>query len=451
MIAPLTGVQFEIDRALQSATQKQEHRARVRQRRFDTIAVHGVYDMHEALTNQGSMIEPAYLSSAQHFENSDQMEAALAYQIPAWVYSRIANPTVNYLEQTLALLEGYGSDCETSALATSSGASAVFMATNPFLTVESGKPINIVVSAKCYGGTFMLFSQRYAHERGIEVRWVRDPLDTQAWARLVDDDTRFVYGEMPSNPTLGMFDIAAVAQLAHAAGIPLIVDSTIATPALLRPLEYGADIVIHSLSKAMSASGFVIAGAVISRRDIPSKVGSDEMRADFAMYTKLQPFRDHGPTLSPMNALLALNDLRTLRYRMDFFSQNTLKVACFLENHPNVEQVFYPGLESMPEYTLARRYLRLVDHGEPRYSHLMSFTVRGGAQAARKVFDRLQIVWRGTDLGKYKSVATIPTISTHQQQGATGRDLAAIPPYLIRLSVGAEHPDDLIDDLDQAL
>ncbi len=431
-----------------------EHRAQVRHRRFDTIAVHGIYDMNEAMANQGSIIEPAYLSPAQHFENSDQMEAALAYKIPAWVYSRIANPTVNYLEQTLALLEGYGSDCKISALATGSGASAVFMATNPFLTVDGGRAsgrMNIVASAKCYGGTFMLFAQRYAYERGIDVRWVREPMDTQAWARLIDSETRFVYGEMPSNPTLGMFDIAAVAHLAHDAGIPLIVDSTVATPALMRPLEHGADIVVHSLSKAMSASGFAIAGAVIARRDIPSKVGSDEMRTDFATHVKLLPFRDHGPSLSPMNALLILNDLRTLRYRMDFYSQNTMKVAHFLENHSGVEQVFYPGLDSMPEHTLAKQYMRLVDSDDSRYSHLLSFTVRGGAQAARKVFDKLQIIWRGTDLGKYKSVATIPTISTHQQQGDTGRDLAAIPPHLIRLSVGAEHPDDLIDDLTQAL
>jgi O-acetylhomoserine/O-acetylserine sulfhydrylase-like pyridoxal-dependent enzyme len=441
-------------------------RAIMRKKKFDTIAVHGLYGMEAALANQGSILEPAYLSPAQHFENSDHMEAALAYLMPSWTYSRIANPTLHYLEETLALLEGYGYDGEVSACAAGSGMAAVFMATNPFLAAgnspvagngKHGGRMNIVVSAKCYGGTFMLFSQRYAAERGVELRWVRNPLDVAEWAGKIDSDTRFVYGEMPSNPGLGVFDIAAVAKLAHAAGVPLIIDSTVATPALMRPLMHGADIVVHSVSKSMASSGLAIAGALIARHGIPSPVGPQEMRDNFALYVKLLPFRDHGPALSPFNALMAINDLRTLRSRMDTLSRNSLRVAAFLAQHPAVEGVSYPGLPQDPGHAIASDYMWLVDgeddygHAVNRYGHLLAFTLRGGPAAARQVFDGLQMVWRATDLGRIKSVATIPAISTHQQQGEAGRSLADVPGNLIRLSVGAEHPDDIMADLDQAL
>lgn len=461
------GVMEYVERGRKMMDAEAAHRAAMRHKKFDTIAVHGLYGMEAALANQGSIVEPAYLSSAQHFENSDHMEAALAYLMPAWTYTRIANPTLHYLEETLALLEGYGYAGEVSACATSSGMAAVFMATNPFLardpatTSTNGHAqknrINIVASAKCYGGTFMLFSQRYGVERGIDVRWVRNPLDLDEWADNIDDDTRLVYGEMPSNPGLAVFDIAGVAELAHEAGVPLIVDATVATPALMRPLLHGADIVVQSVSKSMASSGFAIAGAVIARHDLPSKIGPAEMKANFATYAKLLPFRDHGPSLSPFSALLILNDLRTLRARMDRLSSHTLQVAQFLAQHPMVEKVWYPGLPADAGHAVANRYMWLADgeddYGAPvnRYGHLLAFTVKGGAAAARRTFDALQMIWRATDLGRIESVATIPAISTHQQQGEAGRALAQVPGNLIRLSVGAEHPEDVIADLDQAL
>jgi len=363
-----------------------------------------------------------------------------------------------YLEETLSLLEGYGYGGKVSACVTSSGMSAIFMATNPFLARDkTGGPINFVSSAKCYGGTFMLFTQRYAAERGYELRWVKNPLDLDEWVTQIDKNTRFVYGEMPSNPGLGVFDIEAVAQLAHNYGIPLIVDSTVATPALMRPLQHGADIVVHSLSKAMASSGFTIAGAVIARHNIPSRIGPDEMKANFAMYVKLLPYRDHGPGLNPFSTLMILNDVRTLRSKVDLMSNNALQVAQFLAQHPNVEQVLYPGLSGTTEHKVAAKYMWLVDseddYGAPlnRFSHLMGFTVKGGAPAARVMFDQLQMIWRATDLGRIKTVATIPAISTHQQQGEEGRDLADVPPHLVRLSTGGEHATDIIADLDQAL
>lgn len=452
------GVAAYVQRGQEMTAAEETRRAHMRRMRFDTIAVHGLYGMEAALANQGSIIEPGYLSAAQHFENSDHMEAALAYLMPSWTYSRIANPTTHYLEETLALLEGYGFEGEVSALVTASGMAAVFMATHPFLARDGvlTRP-NIVVSAKCYGGSYMLFQQRYGVERGVEVRWVRDPLDMAEWESHIDEETRFVYGEMPSNPSLAVMDIPGLAELAHAHGLPLIVDSTVASPALLRPLSLGADIVIHSVSKSMAASGFAIAGAVIARHEIPSRVGPDDMRRNFATYLKLLPFRDQGPGLSPFNALMILNDLRTLRSRMDVLSRHTMQVADFLQRHPGVEAVFYPGLEEVRGHDTAARVMWLADgeddYGVPvnRFGHLMGFTVRGGAAAARAVFDRLELIWRATDLGRIKSVATIPAISTHQQQGEEGRELAQLPRNLVRLSVGGEHPGDVIADLEQAL
>lgn len=451
------GVQRYIDLGAEATRAEAARRAEMRACKFDTIAVHGLYSMEAALANQGSIIEPAYFSSAQHFESSDHMEAALAYVAPSWTYSRIANPTLHYLEETLALLEGYGFPGEVSACTTGSGMAATYMATTPFIAADPARPRpNIVASARCYGGTFMLFS-RYARERGIEVRWVWNPLDLDEWRAGIDEHTRFVFGEMPSNPGLAMFDLRAVAEMAHAYQIPLIVDSTIATPALLRPMQHGADIVVHSLSKLMGSSGFAIAGALAARHDLPARSGAAELRANFAAYTKLYPLRDIGPSISPFNALMIINDLRTLRGKIDRMSVSAVQVADFLAAQPAVEQVAYPGLPSQPGHELAQRYLWLADgaddYGAPvnRYGYLMSFNVRGGAEAARRVFDGLRLIWRATDLGRVKSVAAIPTISTHQQQGEEVRRKASLPPNLIRLSIGLEHPADLMADLRQAL
>ena len=458
------GVQAYVARGAEMMEAAARQRAVMRGKCFDTIAVHGLYNMEAALANQGSIIEPGYFATSQHFENSDHMETALAYQMPSWTYARIANPTQGYLEETLALLEGYGYEGEVSATVTASGMAAVFMATNPFLMQESGGTnghgparMNIVASAKCYGGTFMLFSQRYQAERGIEVRWVRDPLDLGEWASKIDAGTRLLFGEMPSNPGLGLFDIAALAEIAHAHNLPLIVDSTVATPALMRPLQHGADIVVQSLSKTMGSSGMAIAGSVIARHAIPSRVGPDELRANFAMYVKLLPLRDHGPGLSPFSALMILNDLRTLRSKIDRMSRSSEQVAAWLSQHPAIETVNYPGLASFEGHAVAQKYMWLADgeddYGAPvnRYGHLLSFTLKGGIAATRRTFDRLQMIWRATDLGRIKSVATIPAISTHQQQGEEGRSLAQVPGNLIRLNVGGEHPADIIADLEQAL
>lgn len=450
---------FEIGAEIMAERQKQSDL--IRKCKFDTIAVHGLYSMQEALErNQGAIIEPMYLSASQAYRDADEMEAGLAYLIPNWCYSRIANPTSYYLEWNLALMEGYGCDFETSCVATTSGMSAINMAADPFLVKQQRgtyEPINFVSMVNIYGGTFQQWSVRKMQERDIEVRWVKNAADINEWAAKIDKNTRFLYGEAPSNPGLAFFDIRQVADLAHAHNIPLIVDSTIATPALLRPLQHGADIVVHSATKAMTASGFGISGALISRKNIITKIDNDAMKEDFATWVKFWPYRDLGPCISPFVALMTLNENRTLRSRIDLFSRNNMAVAEFLNQHPKVERVDYLGLPNHPLHELAKKYLVLVDSeneqgiGVNRYGYLMSFRIKGTRAATRTVFDSFQRIWRATDLGRIKTVATIPAISTHQQQGEEARSMADIPANLIRLSVGGEHPDDVIADLDQAL
>ena len=457
------GMQRYIDGSKKYLTARDRYiRDVVKKWRFDTIAVHGLYTVKDAIEDyQGAVIEPVFMSTAQAFRDYDEMAAALAYKIPAWCYSRIANPSTYYYEWTLALLEAYGSNVETSCCSTSSGMAAIMTAVQPFLKVQDdvSEKRNFVATVQCYGGTYHQFTIRLMQEQNIECRWVLDATDLDEWASKIDRHTRFLYGELPSNPQLGFFDIQAVADLAHSHNLPLICDSTIATPALLRPICHGADIVVQSATKSLTSSGFGICGAVIARKNLVTTIDDDQLKNDFSLHIKYQQNRDFGPNLHPLQAVMTLNDMRTLRSKMDLLSRNTLEVARFLETHPRVESVQYLGLPGHPLHELASRYMWLVDaeydsqYGKPvnRYGHLLSFCVRGGAEKARIFFDALDRIWRATDLGRIKSVATIPAISTHQQQGSEARAMANIPPNMVRLCVGAEHPDDIIADLDQAL
>ncbi len=425
--------------------------------KFDTIATHGLYDFEQAVKyNSGSIMEPVYMSPAQAYTDSAEMEAALSYQMPTWCYSRIANPTNLFLEDTMALLESYGTGVEASTLATSSGMSAIRTATDPFLVQDDSlPPANIVACSRVYGGTFQQFRVRRHDEQGIEVRWVKNPLDINEWKNHVDEGTRFVYGEFPSNPSVFIFDIQKVSEIAHSFGIPLIVDSTCASPALTRPLAHGADIVIHSGSKVLSGSGTSIAGFIIARKDLTSKLGSDEMKSDFAVWAKLWPYRDNGPSLHPMAAFLTLNDLRSLRMRVAQMSRSAQAVAEFLENHPKVDRALYPGLPSYPAYDLAKKYMKLADSDEHLFGYMLMVEIgekqTGDSVNSRIFYDHLDMIWRATDLGRVKTIATLNAISTHQQQGEEGRKLAGINPNVVRISVGIEDPQDIIADLEKAL
>ena len=448
-----SGVERYVRLGQEYMARRHELRQAMRKARFDTIAVHGMYSVEEAFRQgQGGIIEPIFPSTSQGYRDSDEMEAGLAYQIPTWCYSRIINPTNTFLEDTLSLLEAYGCPFDASAFCTSSGMAAIKQAVEPLLALpdNADEEVNFVSSAQVYGGTFQLFNVRMRERRAL-VRWVARPWESGEWEKLVDGRTRFLYTEMPSNPQQACSDLEALAKLAHRFQVPLIVDSTIATPALMRPLAHGADVVVHSLTKTIGSGGASLGGAVIARHDLASRHLAPEARADYATWLKLWPGRDSGPCMSPYSAFFFLNELRTLRLKVEHFSESTMAVARFLAGHPRVETVDYLGLESHPLHKLAARYMRLVDSERPLFGHLMSFTIKGGPMDARRFFDGLQRIFRATDLGRIKSVATIPAISTHSQQGEEGRRLAGIPPTMVRLCVGGEHPDDIIRDLDQAL
>lgn len=457
------GVDYYIEAGKRASKWHEENTAKIKKLKFDTIAVHGLYSMQEALDfNQGSIIEPIYMSTSQSYRDSDEMEAALSYQIPTWCYSRIGNPSMYYYEAVLALLESYGSDVEATCQATASGMAAIQSAVDAFLVVDPNKPdqkMNFVATCQVYGGTFQQFAERKDVEKNIEWRKVINSIDLEEWESLIDENTRFVYGELPSNPSQAFFDIKKVAEIAHKHNLPLIVDSTVATPALLRPLQHGADIVVQSVSKSLFTSGFGIAGAIIARKNLTCTIDNDFLKENFCLYLKALPNRDNGPNISPMNAALAINDIRTIRTRMDVMSRSTMKVAEHLSNHKHIEHVDYLGLKNHSLHELASEYMYLVDSEYDdlynkkvnRYGHLMSFRIKGTSQDTRDVFDEFERIWRATDLGRIKSVATIPAISTHQQQGEEARELAGIPGNLIRLCVGMEHPDDIIADIDRAL
>ncbi len=440
----------------QKMVREQQNRIkRAKNWKFDTIATHGVYDLTEALnSNSGSIMEPIYMSPAQAYHDSGEMEAALSYQMPTWCYTRIANPSNYYLEATTALLESYGTGLEASSLATASGMSAIRTATDPFLVKDDNyPPPNFVASAKVYGGSFQQFWVRRWQEQGVEVRWVKNPTKFEEWEKEIDEGTRFVYGEFPSNPSVDIFDIQAIADLAHKHNIPLIVDATCASPALTRPLQFGADIVVQSASKVMAASGLTILGLLTSRKNIVSKIGSDEMKADFATWAKLWPYRDNGPAINPMACIMALNDIRSLKMKIAQMSRSAQLIAEYLENNPKVETVYYPGLKSYTAHDMATKYMQLVDSDENLYGYMLSVEIKENQADStvntRKFYDGLDMIWRATDLGRVKTVATLNAISTHQQQGAEGRALASIKPNAVRISLGIEDPQDIIADLEK--
>lgn len=425
--------------------------------RFATLAVRGSYDHAESANHLGSLTEPAYLTTAQHFESTEQMHATVAGEREGWVYSRRGNPTVRFLEDTVAALEGYQAGVRASAVVTPTGMAAVTAATTPFLSAAVGANANIVASPACYGSTIMVFNNRYGRERGVPVRWVGDPLSVAAWERCIDENTRFLYAEAPSNPMVQLVDIPALAALARQAQIPLIIDSTLATPALMRPLALGADIVVQSLTKAAGASGRSMGGAVIARHDLRARSQPAELTGDFAGYLRAGPMRDMGSVLSPFNAWTLLADIRELRARVDAMSTSALGVARYLAGHDGVAEVFYPGLATHRSHDIAKRDMWLVDSDADgraavnRFGFLLGFRPAGGVHAAREVLDRFNLVWRANNLGQVRSTATIPASSTQKQVADADPALAPVPPDMIRLSVGLEHLDDIIEDLTQAL
>src|SRR5256714_1723381 len=419
--------------------------------RAETIAIHGGYEDDPATK---AVAVPIYQTAAYSFDSADHAAALFNLETEGFRYSRISNPTVAVLERRIAALEG-----GLEALCVSTGQAAV----NYAVLNLTGLGSNIVSAPQLYGTTFTLFAH-VLPSQGITVRFAESD-QPEAIAALIDEGTRAVFCESVGNPAGNICDIEALARVAHRHGVPLIVDNTVATPILLRPIEYGADVVVHSLTKFMGGHGTTLGGAIVDSGRFPWK----EHARRFAMFSQPDPsyhnlvYTDHykeaayigrcrsvyqrttGAVLSPFNAFLLLQGIETVALRIDRHVENGRRVAEFLRDHPQVEWVNYAGFADNISYALARKYFA------GRACSLMTFGVTGGFEAGKKFYDGLNLVKRLVNLGDAKSLACHPASTTHRQMSADEQRKAGVTPEMIRLSVGIEHIDDIIGDLDQAL
>ncbi len=375
------------------------------------------------MTQFRSIVPPIIQSAIYPLDSVDQYTRISEGIEPGYHYGRTMNPTVDVLQKRLAALEG-----GESALATASGMHGVFALTYHLAKVGD----EIVTSHMTYGEAYRLFFQLAPERMGIIPRFVENPADLDEWERQITPKTRFVWAETPSNPTLFVTDIARLAEITRAHNVPLIVDSTLATPCLLRPLDLGADIVLQSLTKFICGNGAIVGGAVI---------GSQEMITDIRRRT----LGYIGATMSPFDAWLTLMSMETLPARIAQHCSNAEHVTAFLAQHPRVTRVNYPSLSDHPQHALAKRQM-------PRgFGGMLSFVVEGGRQAAVKAIETFQMIAIVPSFGTSRTIATHPATHTHDGMAPQEREAAGIYDGLIRLSVGLEDPGDIIDDLDQAL
>jgi len=418
-------------------------------RGFETLAVHAGQRADPAT---GARAVPIYQTTSYVFRDADHAASLFALQESGNIYTRIMNPTTDVLEQRVAALEN-----GLAALATASGQAAVFLA----VVNLAGSGDEIVSSSSLYGGTYNLFNATLRH-LGIEVKFV-DPADPDNFRRAISTRTRAIFAESSGNPKLDVIDFQTVAGIAHEAGIPFIVDNTVPTPYLCRPLEHGADIVVHSATKFMGGHGTSIGGIIVdggkfdwSNGNFPQFTEPDPTYhgiiytkafgpAAFIAKARVQLLRDLGPCMSPFNAFLLLQGIETLPLRMERHCQNALNIAEFLEQHPQVAWVNYPGLPDHPSHELARRYYR---NG---FGALLTFGIKGGRERARRFIDALELFSLLANIGDAKSLVIHPASTTHQQLTEEERLATGVTEDLIRLSVGLESVDDLLEDLDQAL
>ncbi len=401
---------------------------------------------------------PIYRTSSYVFKSTDHAANLFALRELGNIYSRIMNPTNDVLEKRVALLEGAP---EMGGLALASGTSAVFYSVINLATAGD----NIVSARNLYGGTYTQFHD-ILPALGITVKFV-DSNDPNAFARAIDDRTRALFCETVSNPALEITDLQAVAAIAHDAGLPLIVDSTFSTPALTRPLDHGADIVIHSLTKWLGGHGAGIGGLVVDSGRFPWGAGRHPLydRPDtsyhgirwghdlpdplrplaFILRMRTGPLRNLGACLAPDNAWFFLQGIETLTLRMARHCDNALLVAQHLSHHPKVAWVRYPGLSGDPMFALNEKYLK------GRGGAMVVFGVHGGKAAGQHFIESLRLFSHLANVGDAKSLAIHPATTTHSQLDEVQQREAGITPELIRLSVGIEHIDDILADLDQAL
>ncbi|MDT8902528.1 O-acetylhomoserine aminocarboxypropyltransferase/cysteine synthase family protein [Anaeroselena agilis] len=417
--------------------------------RFDSLAVHAGQEPDPAT---GSRAVPIYQTTAYNFRDSAHAAGLFALQESGNIYTRIMNPTTDVLEKRIAALEG-----GVGALAFASGHAAI---TAAILNIAQAGD-EIVSSSTLYGGTYNLFA--YTLPRlGVKVRFV-DPRDPANFAAAVTPATKAVYAETIGNPKIDVLDLAAVADAAHAAGLPLIIDSTFTSPYLCRPFEFGADIVVHSATKFIGGHGTSMGGLVVDGGNFdwangkfpllsepdPSYHGLRyaEALGSQAFITRLrtQVLRDLGACLSPFNSFLLLQGFETLHLRMRRHSDNALAVAEHLAGHDRVAWVSYPGLAGHPDRAKAERYL-------PKGAGaILTFGIKGGLEAGRKFIDTLKLFSLLANVGDAKSLVIHPASTTHSQLTSEQRAAAGVPDDMVRLSLGLEDPADLIEDLDQAL
>ncbi len=418
--------------------------------RPQTIAIHTGYDPE---TTTGAISPPIYQTVGYAFESTTHAAQLFSLDQPGNIYTRIMNPTTGVLEQRIAALEG-----GIAAVAFSSGMAAI---TAAVLNVcRSGD--ELIAATSLYGGTWTLFTSTL-QDYGITVRFVPDDKLSQA-SQLVTEKTRAVYVESIGNPRLNVTDLRQWASFAHNHGLPLIVDNTFPTPYLERPIDFGADVVVHSLTKWIGGHGNSIGGMVVDSgkfnyntaqypqfsepdQSYHGKVlGTDFGDAGYAVRLRVKLLRDTGAALAPHSAYLILLGLETLVIRMQQACRNALELAQRLTAHPEVSWVNYPGLESDPAFPLATQYLRAGHFGS-----MLNFGVKGGRKAALQVMDHLKLWLIVANVGDSRSMAIHPATTTHQQLSREEQELAGAGPDLIRLSVGLEHIDDLWDDLSNAL
>jgi O-acetylhomoserine (thiol)-lyase len=417
----------------------------------ETIAIHEGYDGDPA-TN--AVAVPIYQTIAFEFDSAEHGAALFNLEVPGSIYTRIGNPTNGVLEKRVAALEG-----GVAALSVSSGMAAIeYSIIN---IAEMGN--NIVSLPQLYGATYTLF-EHILRKRGIDARFAASD-HPSAVEKLIDEDTRAVYCESIGNPAGNVADIEGLAEVAHKHGVPLIVDNTVATPMLLRPFEYGADVVVHSMTKFMGGHGTTLGGMIVDSGKFPWREHAErfymfntpepayhdvvyvEQFGDAAYVERCRTVcqRNTGATLAPFNGFLLLQGVETLALRMERHVENARKVAEYLRAHPLVEWVNYAGFPDSPLYPMAQKYL-----GSKRCS-LLTFGVKGGFESGRKCFNALRLFKRMVNMGDAKSLACHPASTTHRQLNPEEQRKAGVTPEMLRLSVGIEHIDDILADLAQSL
>lgn len=416
----------------------------------ETVAIHGGF---AGDPETHSVAVPIYQTTSYYFDDTQHGADLFNLAVPGNIYTRIMNPTNAVLEERVAMLEG-----GIGALAMASGQAAI-TATIQTLA-EAGD--NIVTVSQLYGGTYNLFAHTFPRQ-GIEARF-GDANDIPSMDALFDDNTKAVFCESIGNPGGNVVDLQALADLAHKHGVPLVVDNTVATPVLCRPFEFGADIVVHSLTKYMGGHGNSIGGAIVDSgkfqwKDNPrfpqfnepdpsyhGVIYSEALgEAAFIGRARVVPLRNMGGALSPFNAFLILQGIETLGLRMERHVENAQRVAEYLQQHDKVAWVSYAGLPDSPYHELAKRYCK----GTP--SSLFTFGVKGGIEAGTRFIDALQLIKRLVNIGDAKSLASHPASTTHRQLNDEELAKAGVSKDTVRLSVGIEHVDDIIADIEQAL